>query len=166
MTRAPLAGTRTPLAGTRAALAGLLVLSLGGTATAETPSLDRPDAFERGFAVSLYRFDACGDQLAGRMFRHALAERFAQCPFTPEARSRYQQRTRAQQAKAQATLQGMVESLGGLPMRLDGMTMTCHEQRSTTDYQQLRDRLEQHSQGKLPADAIVTAPCDAADMSP
>lgn len=150
----------------RAALAGLVVWSLGGPASAEDHALDRPDAFERGFAVSFYVFDGCGDPLAGRMFRRALAERFAQCPFTPAARSRYQQRTRAQQAKVQTTMQGMIESLGGLPIRLDGMSMTCHEQQSTPGYQQLHDRLEQYSQGKLPAEAIVTAACNAADISP
>lgn len=154
----------------RAALASTLIVFLSSPvvaqAPAEHPALERPEAFERGFAVSFYRFDACGDQLAGRMFRRSLAEKFAQCPFSPEARSRYQERTRAQQAKVQRTMQSMVESLGGLPMRLDGMSMTCHEQRSTSSYKQFRERLEQHSQGNLPADAIFAAPCDAPDIVP
>ena len=100
------------------------------------------------------------------MFRRALAERFAHCPFTPAARSRYQQRTRAQLAKLRQQMDSMVESRGGLPMRLDGMSMTCHEQQATDDYKSFRGRLSQYAQGDLSADAVIAAPCDAAEIMP
>ncbi len=52
-------------------------LALCGPAVAQPspagPTLDRPEAF----ATSSYTFDACGDPLAGRLFRRALTERFA-----------------------------------------------------------------------------------------
>lgn len=111
-------------------------------------------------------FDACGDPLAGRMFRRALAERFAHCPFTQAARSRFQQRTRVQQAKSRQMLDQLVESHGGLPMQLEGMPMTCHEQQTTDDYRKFRERLERYAQGDVPAEAVVTAPCDAPDIKP
>ncbi len=149
------------------ALAGLLAASLAGPARSEVgPVLDRTDAFERGFAVSLYLFDACGDPLAGRMFRRALAERFAQCPFSPAARSRYQQRILVQQAKVRTALQSMIETRGGLPVQLDGMAMTCREQQASEDYKRVRVRLEQYAQQKLPAEAVIAAPCDASDITP
>jgi hypothetical protein len=152
-----------------AALA-VFLLSLAGPVAAQSgpegPVLDRPDAFERAFAVSAYSFDACGDPLAGRMFRRALAEKFAHCPFSPEARSRFQQRTLAQQAKARDTMQSMIESHGGLPMRLDGMSKTCREQQASDDYKQFRSLLDQYAQGSLPAEAVIAAPCDAADLAP
>lgn len=159
---------------TRTAFAGLLLLSLAGPALAqsrpetpvEAPVLDRPDAFERAFAVSSFSFDACGDPLAGRIFRRALVEKFAHCPFSPEARSRFQQRTRAQQAKTRQAMESMIESRGGLPMRLDGMSMTCHEQQASGDYQRFRSQLDQYAQGALPADAVIAAPCDAPDLAP
>ena len=128
--------------------------------------LDHPDAFERAFAVSSYSFDACGDPLAGRMFRRALVERFAHCPFSPEARSRFRERTRAQQAKTRDAMEKMIEEHGGLPMQLDGMSTTCHAQQASDDYRQFRGRLDQYSQGSLPAEAVIAAPCDAPDLAP
>lgn len=152
------------------ALVSLLALSPSGpTAAQSTPGgrvLDRPEAFERALATSAYLFDACGDPLAGRMFRQALAERFAQCPFTPEARSRFQQYTRGQLAKSRQMVESMVESHGGLPVRLDGMTMTCHEQQASDKYRQFREQLDLYSNGGLTAEAVISAPCDAADIAP
>lgn len=150
--------------------AGTLALALCGSAVAQPsppgPALDRPEAFERAFATSAYTFDACGDPLAGRLFRRALAERFAHCPFTSEARSRFQQRTRSQQAKSRKMVEDMVETRGGLPMHLDGMEMTCHEQQADSGYRSFRERLDQYARGDLPADAIIAAPCDAAEITP
>ncbi len=60
----------------------------------------------------------------------------------------------------------MIETHGGLPMQLDGMATTCHAQQAGDDYKQLRARLEQYSQGTLPAEAIIDAPCDAPDIQP
>lgn len=151
-------------------LIGVLALSLCGPAVAQPsplgPALDRPEAFERAFATSAYTFDACGDPLAGRLFRRALAERFAHCPFTSEARSRFQQRTRSQQAKSRKMVEEMIETRGGLPMHLDGMSMTCHEQQADTGYRSFRERLDQYGRGDLPAEAVIAAPCDAPEITP
>lgn len=151
-------------------LAGALALTLYGPAVAQPspagPALDRPEAFEQAFATSSYTFDACGDPLAGRLFRQALTERFAQCPFTPAARSRFQQRTRGQQAKSRKMVEEMVETHGGLPMRLDGMPMTCHEQQADSNYRTFRERLDQYARGDMPADAVIVAPCDAPEITP
>jgi hypothetical protein len=153
-----------------AAFAGVLALSFVGAAVAQPspggPALSHPEAFERAFATSSYTFDACGDPLAGRLFRRALAERFAHCPFTIEAQSRFQQRTRIQQEKARRMIAEMVEAHGGLPMHLDGMAMTCHEQQASADYRRLRERLDQYAQGDLSAEAVIGAPCDAPEITP
>jgi hypothetical protein len=144
----------------------LLLLLLGGAARAQAPALGDPSAFERGFAVSLWQFDACGDALAGRMFRRALAERFAQCPFTAEARSRFQRRTRAEEARARERLAQMIEAHGGLPARLEGMTGTCHAQQASAGYRRLRALLERYAAGDAPAEAVIPAACDAPDILP
>ena len=152
------------------AFAGVLALSLGGAAAAQAPpggpALSHPEAFERAFATSSYTFDACGDPVAGRLFRRVLAERFAHCPFTAEAQSRFRQRTRIQQEKSRRMITEMVETHGGLPMRLDGMAMTCHEQQADGDYRRLRERLDQYARGDLPAEAVIAAPCDAPEITP
>jgi hypothetical protein len=151
----------------RGALLGGAMLLLAGTAPAQSPpALEKPDAFERGFAVSLYQFDACGDPLAGRMFRRALAERFAQCPFSAEARERYQRRTRAEFAKVRAKMTAMIEENGGLPRELAGMSTTCHAQQASEPYRQFRTLLERYAEGAVPAEAVIPAACDAPDIMP
>ena len=149
--------------------AGLTLLAASAAVaqpTTERAPLQRTEAFERGFATSLYVFDACGDPLAGRMFRRALAERVAQCPFSPEARARYARRTRLQQAKAREAMRSMVESRGGLPMRLDGMAHTCHAEQNSEAYQILRGKLQAFDAGRADAAAVVGSACDAEDVMP
>lgn len=148
-----------------ATLGGALLL-LAGTAPAETPALEDITAFERGFAVSLYQFDGCGDALAGRLFRRALAERFAHCPFTAAARSRYQSRTRLEQARIRERMQRLVEETGGLPRELPGMTGTCHAQQASEPYRRFRELLDRYAEGDVPAESVIPAACDAADIMP
>ena len=152
--------------GIAAALAAALAASPWRGAAAQDGSLERTAGFERGFATSLYVFDACGDAVAGRLYRQALAERFNQCPFSAEARSRFGRRTRLQQAKARTAIQAMIDQGEGVPMRLEGMAATCREQRSSEGYQAVRAKLERYGQGNLAAAEVVAAPCDAAEVGP
>ena len=149
----------------RATILGAALL-LGGGASAQAPALEDPTAFERGFAVSLYQFDACGDALAGRMFRRALAERFAQCPFSPAARSRYQQATRAEFARVRERMKQLVEENNGLPRELVGMSTTCHAQQASEGYRSFRALLERYQAGAVAGEAVMPAACDAADVMP
>lgn len=151
-----------------AASALVLPLLLAGTALAQpaTAALDDTAAFERGHAVSLYQFDACGDPLAGRMFRQALAERFARCPYTAAARDRFARRSRAEEAKVRRTLAALVEREGGLPRQLTGMAETCHAQQASEAYRAFRGRLEAYDRGEVPAETILPAACDAGDILP
>lgn len=132
----------------------------------KSAALDRPEAFERAFAISSYSFDACGDTLGGRVFRRALVEKFSHCPFSPEARSRFREQTRAQQVKMRDKMDVMIAEHGGLPMQLDGMPMTCHEQQASDGYKRFHSLLEQYAEGGVPAEAVITAPCDAPDIAP
>jgi hypothetical protein len=149
----------------RAAFLGGALL-LAGTAAAQAPQLDNPTAFERGFAVSLYQFDACGDALAGRMFRKALSERFAQCPFSPAARSHYQQQTRAEFQRVRERMQRLIEDNSGMPRELVGMSTTCHEQQASEGYRSFRALLERYQAGGATAESVIPAACDAADITP
>ena len=149
--------------------AGLAVLVLCAPvpALAQAPGPpDSTEAFERSAAESYYTFDACGDGLAGRLYRRALAERFAACPFAPAARARYGQRLQAQGAKARTAIQGIIDNQGGLPVQLGGLSETCHAQWADEGYGRLRHRLLQYAAGDLPATAIVAAPCDAPQITP
>lgn len=142
--------------------AAVLALLLCPPALAETP-LDRTDAFVRSFAES---FDACGDGLAGQIYRRALQERFAACPFIPATRSRYSSRLRTQGAKSRRATKDMIEHRGGLPVQLEGMNATCHAQQADEDYRRLRNQLQAYSAGSLPPTAILPSACDAAAIGP
>ena len=142
-----------------------LVLFVPASAFAQVP-LERTDGFERSFAESFYIFDACGDGLAGRMYRRALADRFAACPFTPAARTRYSTRIRAQGAKARKAIEDMIDEHSGLPVQLGGMGTTCRAHQADEGYRRLRTQLEAYAAGSLPASAILPAPCDAEGVVP
>ena len=149
--------------------AGLVALLLGTPVAAQAQALgppDRTEAFERSAAESYYTFDACGDGLAGRLYRRALAERFASCAFAPAARARYGLRIQAQGDKARKAINDMIEGQGGLPVQLDGLSGTCHARWADEGYGRLRRRLLQYAAGDLPATAIVAAPCDAPAITP
>ena len=142
------------------------LLALVVTFPAASQTLDRPDAFGHAFALSLYQFDSCGDPLAGRMFRRALAVRFAQCPFTAEARARFTAETRGHVARSRRFMENQIETAGGLPRQLEGMTTTCHAQQASESYRSYRSQLEAFNAGTLPAEAIIPGACDAADLTP
>lgn len=150
----------------RVVLSGLLALTVLVQPAAAETSLDRPDAFEHAYDLSLYQFDGCGDALAGRIYRRVLAVRFAQCPFTAEARGRYAKRTQAHLAIARQRMDDMIDRAGGLPVQLDGMTTTCHAHKTSDVYREFRAQLEAFNAGKLPANVIIPAPCDASDLAP
>lgn len=86
------------------ALLAMALPSLSSTATAQSSSemLSDPTAFEVAYALSFSEFDECGDSEAGRIFRRAVIERFEHCPFSPEARVRFQS-SRIENLEAMAT---------------------------------------------------------------
>jgi hypothetical protein len=149
----------------------LIALAAGclrGFARADEPAKpsDRTRAFETAYAASFYQFDACGDGLSGRSYRRALSEKVAHCPFPPDVKTRFVQRAAAQRQKSAELLARLIETNGGLPVRLDGMTRTCREQSETAEYQAIRTRLDEFAAGKAAADTVVPQACDAAEISP
>jgi hypothetical protein len=135
-------------------------------AAADQATLERTDAFDRAFAASFYQFDACGDGLAGRTYRKALNERFAQCPFSADARTRFRQRSAAQFRKSRDVMARLIEDNGGLPVRLEGMARTCREQIDSPEYQAVRHHLDDYVSGKLTAEAVVDGACEAEEILP
>jgi hypothetical protein len=55
---------------------------------------------------------------------------------------------------------------GGLPRRLEGMAMTCHEQQSLPEYVAFRDRLYSFSRSQIAANEIIPAKCEADSKHP
>ena len=150
----------------RGVLFCLLMLAGIATVKADDAILERTDAFTKAYAASFYEFDACGDGIAGRMYRSALTAKVRQCPFSTDAKKRFQTVSAAQRRKSNEAMAKLIEDTGGLPMRLKGMTQTCREQMDSPEYRQVRGRLEDFSAGKVGVDTVVAQPCDAAEISP
>jgi hypothetical protein len=149
----------------RVTLCAALLLA-AGPVMADDVKLERTDAFEKAYAASFYEFDACGDGLAGRIYRTALSARVRQCPFTDAAKQRFQLRATLQRRKSSELMAKMIEETGGLPMRLEGMTRSCREQMDSPEYREVRARLDDFSAGKLGAEGVVAQPCEAPEITP
>jgi len=155
---------------------GFCLLMLAGAATglaaakaddaAKPTILERTDAFDRAYAASFYDFDACGDGIAGRIYRKALTEKLTQCPFSSDAKKRFQMRSAAQRRKSSQVMAKLIDDNGGLPVRLEGMTRTCREQIDSPEYRQVRGELDAYAAGKAGPDAVVAQPCDAPEITP
>ncbi len=100
------------------------------------------------------------------IFRRALAERMAQCSISETALQRFRQRTTVLLKNAHDRINTLIEERGGLPDRIDGMTVTCHEHQTSPSYVRLRDKLNAYSEGLANFDAIIPGECDAAAFTP
>jgi hypothetical protein len=60
----------------------------------------------------------------------------------------------------------LIEDNGGLPMRLEGMTRSCHEQMDSPEYRLVRGRLDDYTSGKAGPDTVVAQPCEAPEITP
>jgi hypothetical protein len=136
------------------------------TVAADEATLGSTAAFDKAYAASFYQFDACGDGVAGRIFRSALVAKLKQCPFSAEARTRFQAHSAAQRRQSSQMMAKLIEDHGGLPVRLDGMTRTCREQMDSPEYRMVRSRLDDYAAGKVGPDSVVPQPCDAAEITP
>jgi hypothetical protein len=149
---------------------GLLILMATVVGVAHVKADDArsggTEAFENAYAASFYEFDACGDGIAGRTYRFALTAKVKQCPFSEETKQRFVARAAAQRRKSSQVMAKLIEDHGGLPMRLEGMTRTCREQMDSPEYRAVRSRLDAYGAGNAGVDTVVSAPCDAAEISP
>jgi hypothetical protein len=144
----------------------LVAILAASAARADEAAPASTAAFDKAYAASFYEFDACGDGIAGRIYRTAMTAKVKQCPFSDEAKKRFQLRSALQRRKSSQVMAKMIEDNGGLPVRLDGMTRSCHEQMESPEYRSVRSRLDAFAAGKAGADSVVPQPCDAAEISP
>ncbi len=144
----------------------LLVIAPTPLTPGHAQELADTTAFERAYGTSFYEFDACGDGLTGRLFRKALTDKVAQCPFTAGARSSYARHAAAMRTRLPAAINGMIASNDGLPVQLEGMSNTCHEQRNSEAFQRLNEALKQYASGQRGVDTVIPAKCDDADILP
>lgn len=145
-----------------------MLLSMSAPTSAQSPSepLTDPTPFEIGYGMSFVGFDACGDAEAGRIFRRALLDKLAQCPFTPEARAEFQNwRLETLEDLIADLWQGYSrgESPRGPPelYGADGKPngMTCADYRSTPRYQDRRAALLRYQRREIGVDDVFGSEC-------
>jgi hypothetical protein len=95
------------------------------------------------------------------MYRRALAAKMRQCSFPDEAMKRYRMHTAYLLQKQRERMDKIIEERGSVPDRVEGMAGTCHENRTSASYQQMRDKLNAYSEGRAQVDAVIPGACDS-----
>jgi hypothetical protein len=134
---------------------------LAGTAVAGKPALlTDTGTFRSAYSLSYFGFDLCGDAANGTLYRKALAEKVAHCPFTPEAKAGFGQWAAATDADGPARVQRYIAEHDKLPESLDPKRRNCRTEKDTPAYQQTITLLAQYAKGEVKYDAVVPDACD------
>ena len=100
------------------------------------------------------------------MFRRALAAKMAQCPIPEDALERYRRRAALLLKRERDRIKRIVEERGGLPDRIEGMSVTCREHQDSPAYVEMRDKLDAYVEGRMAPEAIIPGGCDAPAFTP
>ena len=134
--------------------------------------LTDPTAFEVAYGLSFMAYDECGDGEAGRLLRRADVERFEQCPFTPEARAKFQAfRLETLEHLASEYAQAWTQEVKRDPLRMgefnpDGTPASCEDHRRTPRYTERRNQLLRYARGEIAVEQVIADPCDVSPGAP
>ena len=134
----------------------------------------RSDAFEIGYGMSFPTFDACGDATIGQAFRRAILEHFAQCPFSADARAKFEA-WRVEELEEMASTLFEIRAAGLNPIGphelYDWSTtpprqiMSCAAYRQTQSYLEQRARIERYAMGAISAAEALRMDCPSGPAS-
>lgn len=149
-----------------AAVVAVFVLS---AASGADDQLTDPTPFEVAYGLSFYDFDSCGDSEAGRILRSALIEKLEHCPFTPQAKARFE----AWRLKtAEELLSQVLSNQDGKPVGppevsepANGTPMTCERYRSTPRYVERRADLLRYANREITLDQVLGKDCPSGPAS-
>ena len=145
----------------RYAWASVALGLLAGTAIADKPaSLTDTNAFRTAYGLSYFAFDLCGDAANGALYRRAMAEKIAHCPFTPEAKAGFRQWAAGTDAEGPDKVKRYIAEHDKLPESLDPKRKNCRTQKDTPAYQETIALLGQYAKGEVKYDAVVPDACD------
>jgi hypothetical protein len=134
---------------------------LAGNALADNPApLTDTGTFRTAYGLSYFGFDLCGDAADGALYRKALAEKVAHCPFTPEAKTEFHQWAATTDADGPGRVQRYTAEHDKLPESLDPKRKNCRTEKDTPGYQRTIALLAQYAKGKVKYDAVVPDACD------
>ncbi|MDC6700791.1 hypothetical protein, partial [Leclercia adecarboxylata] len=113
--------------------------------TAPVP-LANTDGFELAYGVSLV-LDRCGQGRLANIYRRALLDKFDQCPFTPEAKTKFY--SWVKEAKEHGKLS---DTFGG---------GSCKRLLETEESREVKTLLERYNRGEVKAGTIFGESCNS-----
>jgi hypothetical protein len=140
----------------------LATLAVAGGALAANTLTDTT-RFQAAFQGSFYGFDVCGDTANGKLYRKALAEKVASCPFTKDAKAAFVLWAGVTETKGSADVQRYKAEHDKLPPRLDRRKAACIAEQQNAAYQQVLAMLAKYAAAAVKADAVVPDACDGAN---
>ena len=138
------------------------------TASAEPAQnqLSNTEAFRTAYRMSFFGFDLCGDVAIGALYRKALTEKVAHCPFTPAAKADFGKWTADADQRVSADVQRYIAEHDKLPDRLDEKRVSCRTERQTPAYQKTVTLLDRYAKGEAKFDDVVPDRCDIQAAKP
>ena len=134
---------------------------IAGAALADKPApLTDTNAFRMAYGLSYFGFDLCGDAANGALYRKALTEKVAHCPFTPDAKAGFRQWSADTDAKGADQVKRYIAEHDKLPESLDPKRKNCRTLKDTPAYQKTIALLAQYAKGEAKYDAVVPDACD------
>jgi hypothetical protein len=124
-----------------------------------TAPFDRTPGFDVACAMSFYLVDYCGDFLLGELWRNALVEKLAQCPFTEAARKRFRELAVINEAQARSTIGRYWEEHKGPMEYLSDTKRNCAEARAKPELVEVRRRLARFAAGEISVDEALPMSC-------
>jgi hypothetical protein len=117
-------------------------------------------AFQAAFQGSFYGFDICGDAATGQLYRKALAEKVAHCPFTADTKAEFKSWMVDADTRMTANIQHYIAEHDKLPESLDEKRVACRKEKDTIGYRKAIALLAGYAKGEVGFDAVVPDACD------
>jgi len=149
----------------RLALIVLAMSAAAGGASAANALTDTT-RFQAAFQGSFFGFDVCGDTANGALYRKALLDKVAHCPFTKDAKTGFSAWAARAETQGSADIRRYIAEHDKLPPRLDRRKATCIAEQQSPAFQQVLAALGRYAAGAVKADAVVPDACDAAAKAP
>jgi len=160
---------------TASLLASAFILPRAGIAQDASEIRKEPVGLEIAYLMSFPEFDSCGDSEAGRISRKAIIEKFRSCPYSAEAREKFEDNIRSNLEDMTSDLwSGASQGLKpkGPPEVEDSKIdpskkpLTCTDYRKTALYAERRDRLMRYAKGEIGVDeALGESDCPSGPAS-
>jgi hypothetical protein len=151
---------RSPFARFLIATAFALMAASSGEAGMPGRELEDTGAFKVGYELYVGYLFVCGNDALAKLAAQAVMARVDACPFAARAKTDFHTWSKGTMAKLRARRSRYIAENGRLPDRLDGMHMSCDEERHSREFLKRRDELIRYGKGRLGASEIVTGPCE------